>query len=202
MIYLKHYIIEKNKEAVIVTDEGEYPVWIKDFERYFQSLEVGGEIAESERLIELAIRREIKKKAIRRLAAGDITVRELKRKLLREKVYGGNASAEWVEELVGKLEKAGYIDDNGYALRFAEKCLNKFWGAMRIMAAMHEKGFTDESIEGALEKLSPDFVSMAVECIQKSYSECDRDAVYRKMYQKGYRSDEIAEALDRIKNEN
>lgn len=202
MIYLRHYVIEKNKEAVIVTDEGEYPVWIKDFEKHFFSLEKGEEIAESELLVTLAIRREIKKKAIRRLAAGDITRRELERKLLREKVYGGNADSEWVSELLTKLENAGYIDDNGYALRFAQKSLDKFWGELRIRAAMREKGFTDSHIDGALEKLSPDFVGMAKEYAEKNYSDCDRDTVYRKMYQRGYRSDEIVQAIEELGIEN
>ena len=202
MTYLKHYIIEKNKEAVIVTDEGEYPVWIKDFEKHFATLEKGDEVQDPQLLVTLAIRREIKKKAIRRLAAGDITKRELTRKLLREKVYGGNADAEWVTELIDKLEKAGYIDDNGYAIRFAEKCLDKFWGEMRIRAAMREKGFTDEHIDHALEKLSPDFVGMAVEYIEKNYSDCNRDTVYKKMYQRGYRSDETIEAIEKLKIEN
>lgn len=202
MIYLKHYIIEKNKEAVIVADEGEYPVWIKDFEKYFSTLEKGDEIQESELLITLAIRREIKKKAIRRLAASDITKNELTRKLLREKVYGGYADAEWVTELINKLEKAGYIDDNGYAVRFAEKCLDKFWGEIKIRGSMREKGFTDEHIDSALEKLSPDFVGMAVEYIEKNYSGCNRDTVYKKMYQRGYRSDETIEAIERLNIEN
>ena len=202
MIYLRHYIIEKNKEAVIVTDEGEFPVWIRDFEKHFVSFEKGEEIANSELLITLAIRREIKKKAIRRLAAGDITTRELQRKLLHEKVYGGFADAEWVEELLGKLENAGYIDDNGYALRFMEKSLDKFWGIMRIRAAMREKGFTDEHIDGALEKLSPDFVGMAVEYIEKNFAGCDKNTIYRKMYQRGYTSEEILEAIENQNTEN
>lgn len=202
MIYLRHYIIEKNKEAVIVTDEGEFPVWIRDFEKHFVSLEKGEEIANSELLITLAIRREIKKKAIRRLAAGDITKLELQRKLLREKVYGGFADPEWVEELLGKLENAGYIDDNGFALRFMEKSLDKFWGIMRIRAAMREKGFTDEHIDTSLEKLSPDFVGMAVEYIEKNFEGCDKNTIYRKMYQRGYTSEEILEAIENQNTEN
>ena len=201
MIYLRHYIIEKNKEAVIVTDEGEYPIWIRDFEKHFTSLEKGEEIENSELLLTLAIRREIKKKAIRRLAAGDITKRGLRGKLLREKVYGGFADPEWVEELLDKLENAGYIDDNGYALRFMERCLDKFWGIMRIRAAMREKGFTDEHIDTALEKLSPDFAGMAEEYIEKNFSGCDRDTIYRKMYQRGYTSEEILEAIENRNNE-
>ena len=196
MIYLKHYIIEKNKEAVIVTDEGEFPIWIRDFEKSFSNLTVGEKIENAELLTALAIRREIKKKAIRRLAASDITKNALKRKLLREKVYGGNADAEWVEELLTKLENAGYIDDKGYAVRFLEKCLDKSWGEMRIRAAMHEKEFRAEHIDEALEKLSPDFVAIAKDYIKEHLDTADRDTVYKKLYQRGFRSDEIIEAIE------
>lgn len=199
MIYLRHYNIEKNKEVVIVTDEGEFPIWVKDFEKSFTNMVKGDEIEQSELLVSLAIRREIKKKAIRRLATGDVTKKELKRRLLREKVYGGTADADWLEELLSKLVKAGYIDDNGYAVRFTEKCLDKAWGERKIRGTMHEKGFESEHIDNALEKLSPDFVAIAEDYIKDKLDTCDRDAVYRKLYQRGFRSEEITQAIENLK---
>ncbi len=201
MIYLRHYNIEKNKEVVIVTDEGEFPIWVKDFEKSFSQLSVGGEIEQSDLLVTLAIRREVKKKAIRRLAAGDITKRELKKRLTKEKVYGGQADPEWVDELLGKLENAGYIDDRGFAVRFAEKCLDKFWGELRIRAAMHEKGFSSEHTDEALEKLSPDYVAMAVDYAKEHLDGCERDTVYKKLYQRGYKSEDIVDAIEQLKIE-
>lgn len=198
MIYLKHYNIEKNKEVVIVTDEGEYPIWVKDFEKSFSSLVKGEEIANSELLSTLAIRREIKKKAIRRLAAGDITVRELKKRLLREKVYGGTVDPEWLDELIGKLEKAGYIDDKGYAKRYLQKCLEKQWGIMRIKASMHEKGFNSEDVDNAVEELSPDFTAIAAEYAKEHLEGCDRDTVYKKLYQRGFLSEEILDVIEQL----
>ena len=44
MKYLGQYNVTKNKETVILTDEGEYPIWVKDAEKYFVSLEKGEEI--------------------------------------------------------------------------------------------------------------------------------------------------------------
>lgn len=201
MIYLKHYIIEKNKEAVIVTDEGEYPIWIRDFEKRFSELERGEEIQESELLVTLAVRREIKKKAIRRLTVGDITKKALKRKLLREKVYGSNTDVDWVDELLNKLEGAGYIDDNGYAVRYMERCLDKSWGVMRIRASMQEKGFETAHFEYALDKLLPDFRAIAADYARENFEGCNRDTVYKKLYQRGFLSEEITDVIEQLKIE-
>ncbi len=197
MIYLKHYNIEKNKEVVIVTSEGEFPIWVKDFEKSFSGLSHGDEIENSDLLSTLAIRRHVKKKAIRRLTAGDITKNRLKGILVREKAFGTVADSEWIDGLLAKLEGAGYIDDFGYAVRYAEKCLEKSWGEMRIRASMHEKGFTSEHADHALEKLAPDFVSIAEDYIKASMAGCERDTVYRKLYQRGFKSDEIIAAIER-----
>ncbi len=201
MKYLKHYIIEKNKEAVIVTDEGEFPIWIKDFEKSFSSLMSGDEILDSERLTALALRRHIKKKAIRRLTSSDITKKSLKYILLRERAYGGVPEEEWVDSLLDKLENAGYIDDNGFAVRYMQKCLEKSWGDMKIRASMSEKGFSDDAYEQALEKLCPDFTEIALDYIKKALNGCERDTVYRKLYQRGFQSDDIISAIERNKDE-
>ena len=198
MKYIKHYIIEKNKEAVIVTDSGEYPIWIRDFEKSFCNLVAGEDIADVELLTSLAVKREIKKKAIRRLAMGDITNKELSRRLMREHLYGAQPEAEWVGELLDKLERAGYIDDSGFALRYATKCIEKLWGELRIKAAMHEKGFSSEHISQALEKLSPDYVSMARDYIEKQLQNAQTDAIYRKLLQRGYKTSQISQAIEEL----
>ena len=73
MKLIRYYNIEKNKETVLVTDEGDFAIWVRDYERAFSSLCAGDEIENAEELVRLAVRREVKKKAIRRLASGDIT---------------------------------------------------------------------------------------------------------------------------------
>ena len=165
---LGQYEIPKNKEIVIRTDEGEFPIWIKDYQKHFSSLEVGEEIENAELLITLASRREIKKKAIRKLTAGDITKKALILKLGREKVFGTYVDREWIEALVTKLENAGYIDDKGYAKRYAEKCVAKLWGEIKIRGEMQLKGFERESIDSALLELNCDYASLAYDYIQKN----------------------------------
>ena len=197
MKYLGQYNITKNKETVILTDEGEYPIWVKDAEKYFVSLDRGDDIEDPELLVTLACRREIKKKAIRRLSAGDITKKALIMKLCREKVFGTYAEREWVEELVTKLERAGYIDDKGYAKRYLEKCLEKLWGEIKIKGSMHEKGFSHETVDEALEALSPDFVALAREYIEKNLQGCERDTVFRKLSSRGFLTETIISALDK-----
>ncbi len=194
---LGQYEIPKNNEIVIRTDEGEFPIWIKDYEKHFSSLEVGEEIENAELLITLACRREIKKKAIRRLTLGDITKKALILKLKREKVYGTYADGEWIEELVAKLERAGYIDDSGYAKRYAEKCIAKLWGEIKIRGEMQLKGFERESVDKALLELTPDYTQMAYDYIQKSLVGEEKEVIWRKLSSRGFRGEEIERAIQK-----
>ncbi len=200
MKYLGEYNVTKNKETVIITDEGEYPIWVKDAEKYFSGFEKGEEIEDSERLITLACNRYIKKKAIRRLAAGDITKKALITKLCREKAFGAYPDRAWVEELIGKLERAGYLDDKGYAKRYAEKCLEKLWGEVKVKGSMYEKGFERETVDEALESLDPDFVSLAKDYIKKNLDGQEKDVIWRKLSSRGFLSDTISSALSGMQN--
>lgn len=196
MKYLGKYESIKAKETVILTDEGEFPIWSKDAEKYFNALEKGDEIEESELLRTLASRRDLKKKAIRRIAMGDVTKKALITKLLRERSFGVVPEREWVEELIGKLERAGYIDDKGFAKRYLEKCVAKLWGEMKVKGAMYEKGFDGETVEKALEEVSPDFVALAKEYIEKNLKGLEREIVWRKLSSRGFISETISAAID------
>ena len=195
MKYLGQYNITKNNETVIITDSGEYPIWMKDAEKHFATLEKGDEIENEELLVTLACRRQIKKKAIRRLTAGDITKKALVTKLCREKMFGTYADRVWVEELIEKLERAGYLDDKGYAKRYLEKCLEKLWGEIKIKGTMAEKGFDRETIDLAFEELSPDFVSLAKEYIEKNLKGQEKDVIWRKLSSRGFLSETISSAV-------
>lgn len=192
MIYLGQYNITKNNETVIITDEGEYPIWNKDAEKHFSSLVKGDEIENEDILTTLACRRQIKKKAIRKLATGDITKKALIQKLCREKMFGTYPDREWVEELVGKLEKAGYLDDKGYAKRFLEKCLEKLWGEIKIKGAMIEKGFDRQIIDSTFEEANPDFVALAKEYVEKNLKGQEKDVIWRKLSSRGFLSETIS----------
>lgn len=196
MKYLGEYSVTKNKETVIITDEGEYPIWVKDAEKHFSGLQKGEEIEDTELLVTLACRRYIKKKAIRRLATVDITKKALITKLCREKAFGVYPDKAWVEELIGKLERAGYLNDKGYAKRYAEKCLEKLWGEIKIKGSMYEKGFERETVDEALEELNPDFTALAKEYIEKNLSGQEKEVIWRKLSSRGFLSETISSAID------
>lgn len=197
MKYLGQYTIVKNKEVVILTDEGEFPIWVKDAEKLYSEFEKGDDIPDAEELQALACRRAVKKKAIRRIATGDITKKALITKLCHEKFFGTYPEREWVEEFVTKLERAGYIDDNGYAKRYLEKCLEKLWGEVKVKGSMLEKGFSHETIEQVFEAVSPDFVALAREYVEKNLQGCEKDTVWRKLSSRGFLSDTISNALNK-----
>lgn len=196
MKLIRYYNIEKNKETVLVTDEGDFAIWVRDYERDFSSLRAGDEIENAEELCRLAVRREIKKKAIKRLAAGDITKKELYRRLIREKIHGTTVDTEFLEELLAKLERAGYIDERGYANRFAQKCVEKKWGRAKIRGAMIDRGFESEMIDDVLSALDCDFVALARELIETSLDGVERDTARRRLYARGFSSEEIIKAYE------
>ena len=196
MKYLGQYSSLKAKETVIRTDEGDFPIWVKDAEKHFPYLSAGDEIEDEDLLRTLASRREIKKKAIRKIAMGDITKKALIMKLCREKVYGVTVDREWIEELVGKLANAGYIDDDGYAKRYLEKCTDKLWGEVKVRGSMYDKGFERETVEKALSEAQVDFVSLAREYIEKNLKGEQKEVIWRKLQTRGFLSETISEAIE------
>ena len=195
MKYIGQYSSLKAKETVIRTDEGDFPIWVKDAEKYFPSLLAGEEIEDGELLRTLAAKRDIKKKAIRKISMGDITKKALITKLSREKSYGVTVEKEWIEELVSKLARAGYIDDEGYAKRYLEKCREKLWGEQKVRGSMYDKGFERETVDKALSEAQVDFVKLASEYIEKNLSNEPKDVVWRKLSMRGFLSGTISEAI-------
>ncbi len=195
MKFLKSYSKDRTKEVVLVTDEGEFPIWEKDFEKLYSSLENGDVIDEPEALRTLAVRREIKKSAIRKLSAGNNTKNGLIRKIMSEKMFGVYPDRSDVERIIGKLVIAGFINDAMYAERFLETALKKHWGEYKVRAAMRERGFEAHDIDSALQKAAVDWEEIAREWLEKN-GEDDRETNFRKLQSRGFPTDIILNVLN------
>ena len=103
---------------------------------------------------------------------------------------------EFLDELISKLERAGYIDERGYANRFSQKCVEKKWGRAKIRGAMIDRGFESELIDSALDSLDCDFVSLARELIETTLDGVERETVFRRLYARGFSSEEIIKAYE------
>ncbi len=195
MKFLKSYTKDRAKEVVIVTDEGEFPIWIKDYERFYIDLERDDDIPDPDALRDLAVKREIKKSAIRKISAGNNTKNGLIRKILRERMFGTFPDRADVERIVEKLAVAGFINDAMYADRFLESALKKGWGEFKVRSAMRERGFESCDIDASLEKADPDWESIAKEWLEKNGEE-DRDTAFRKLQSRGFKTDTILNVLN------
>ena len=195
MKFLKSYRKDKNKEVVLVTDAGEFPLWEKDFDTHFASLEKGDEIENEEFLIDLAVKREVKKSAIRKISAGNITKNALIFRISHEKMFGTFPDKNVVETVVSKLAIAGFINDSMFARRFLQNSLTKGWGEYKIRAAMREKGFEQKDVDRAIEEANPDWESIAREFVEKNEGE-ERETLFRRLQTRGFSTEIILNVLN------
>lgn len=92
---------------------------------------------------------------------------ELYKKLLRKHSSGCAHFA------VEKCRELGFIDDEDFALRFAnELALKKKYGQSRIRQELQLKGIDRDIIENALSNLEVDYYSSIIDVIEKKYSDC------------------------------
>jgi regulatory protein len=86
-------------------------------------------------------------RALRRLARRDHSEQELRRTLRRD-----GFSAETIDEVVSRLRAERYLDDPGYAARFARSRLaHHGQGRRRVQAALSQKGVARAAIEEGLQ---------------------------------------------------
>jgi len=154
----------------------------------------GDEIESLNELVRLAIMRAIKKSAIKKISAGNVTRNALVKKICHENMFGSYPDPSWVELVVEKLDRAGFINDTMYAKRFVEKALEKEWGEYKIRGSMRERGFKNEDIEKALEELSPDWEGIARAFCEKN-TDASREALYRKLNTRGFPASIIISVL-------
>ena len=195
MIFKKSYAKQISKDVVIVTDEGEYPIWEKDFEKLYSNLTAGDEIENPDALVRLAVLRQIKKSAVKKISAGNITRHLLVYRITREKMFDTYPDKADVELIVDKLERAGFINDAAYAVRFLEKSSEKLWGEYKVRAAMRERGFKGEDIDRALLKVKPDWEALAREFCRGCEGE-EREVLFRKLQSRGFSTEVISNVLN------
>ncbi len=84
--------------------------------------------------------------ALRALARREHTVAELRALLARRR-----CAPPAIDAVIGQLEADGYLDDAGFARRFAaDKIELEGWGRQRIAHALRQRGIAEEHLEAAL----------------------------------------------------
>ena len=144
--------------------------------------------------------------AIRRgmglLAYGDQSARRLASKLVAKGTDRETATAA-----AAYLAEHGFIREDDTARLRAEQGVRKGWGPRRIREDLWAQGFTAAAAEDALEALSEvDFSENCAGVIRKKYGSVPADRTERQkitaaLMRLGYESDDIREAMRRVRRE-
>ncbi|HYN52302.1 MAG TPA: regulatory protein RecX [Thermoleophilaceae bacterium] len=148
---------------------------------------------EHERAIELAYR-----------AVGyrERTVAELRTFLERKRV--GPCA---IDEAVAELSEAGFLDDERYALRFADdKRELERWGSERIARDLQRRGVAPDLIEAAIAARSGESELSAALLVLKERlpppgDDRERDRAWRLLVRRGYATELAYEAVRRYERE-
>ena len=133
---------------------------------------------------------------LRSLGAGGSSEQHLARKL-RAKGVAGEVAREAVEELSSR----GYLDETDAAVREAERGLAKLWGDRRILAELRAKGYGDEALQAARERLrDEDGAARCCRLLQKKHVDVTDDPTATQkliaaLMRYGYTATEIRAAL-------
>lgn len=136
----------------------------------------------------------------RSLAVRERTEAELRAFLERRRV-----APEAVGAALCEIREAGYLDDAGYARRFAEdrRSLDR-WGRQRIERDLARRGIAPELIEAALDggDAEHDELGSALAILKERFGgglpdDRERDRAWRALVRKGYSPDLAYEAVRR-----
>lgn len=101
---------------------------------------------------------------------------------LREKGFSAEAS----HVAVNMICDMGLIDENSFATREAELCLDKYWGERRIIARLRQKGFGSQAIESVRDFLL--FYDFEARCLHIAKKKFGKKPLAREDFSKAYGS--------------
>ena len=135
---------------------------------YSDGCEINDE--EFEKLKFLIESRKAYAQALRFLTLRAHSADELYKKLIKKH------SAECSAYAIEKCRDLGFIDDEDFAVRYANELVNrKKYGRSRIRSELYSKGIDREITEKVLNLLDIDTSQSIIEIIEKKYSDCFSD---------------------------
>lgn len=157
----------------------------------------GDEISEDEfeKLRFLIDSRKAYAQALRFLTLRAHSADELYKKLIKKHL------PECAEFAVEKCRDLGFIDDEDFAVRYADELASrKHYGPSRIKNELYAKGIDREIIENVINSLDFDYSQCIIEIIEKKYSDCLNDEKGKRrmisgLMRLGYNYSDIKSAL-------
>jgi regulatory protein len=138
------------------------------------------------------------------LAMKAVTIRERTEQELRVFLERRRLEAPVIEDALAEMVSLGFVDDAGYARRFAEdRRLLDQWGSERIAGDLARRGIDRATIENALGGIERgDELDAAIELLNRRYQtpfggDRERDKAWRMLVRRGYESELAYEAVRR-----
>jgi regulatory protein len=138
------------------------------------------------------------------LAMKAVTIRERTEQELRAFLERRRLEAPVIEEAIAAMVSLGFVDDAGYARRFAEdRRLLDQWGSERIAGDLARRGIGRETIETVLGGIERgDELDAAIELLNRRYQtpfggDRERDKAWRMLVRRGYETELAYEAVRR-----
>lgn len=146
----------------------------------------------------------VKESGLRYLGRRDHSSSELQQKLLKK-----GYPQKHVENVVQELAQKGYINDAGFAQKFAtEKAELNRWGPKKIAAALYKKGLpkkiVDQVVKNVRESLPQQQICVDLALKRKNHFLREQDPykrqqkIYRFLAGRGFNGEEIKKSLPRI----
>jgi regulatory protein len=133
-----------------------------------------------------------------------VTIRERTEQELRAFLDRRRIDVPVIEGVIAEMVELGFVDDAGYARRFAEdRRLLDQWGSERIAADLGRRGIDREKIEAALGGIErADELEAAIDLLNTRYQtpftgDRDRDKAWRMLVRRGYEPELAYEAVRR-----
>ncbi len=148
---------------------------------------------------------ELSESELRVAAINLLSRREYSRHELFQKLSPRTSNESFVEQLLNRLEEAGYQSDQRFAESFLRSRINRGLGRMRIERELKDKGIDQYLIEELL-AADIDWFELAYECgLKKSQSldfadYKDKQKLFRYLAYRGFAMDQIQYALEQYQH--
>ncbi len=143
----------------------------------------------------------------RQSAAASLAMQDASSKGLERKLRQKGISEEVARETVDRFVRLGFVQDEAYALRLANKLHEgKGYGRLRVAQELRAKGVERELAEQVLEQLPSDEDALFLR-IEKKYAGVDwsnrkeRAAAVRGLLRYGFSYEEVSDVVRRLKGE-
>jgi regulatory protein len=189
----------KNKSRVSIFVDGRFACGLDCVTAMKHRLKEGDEVGDGELR---AVQRESEGAAAFEKCVNIISLRPRTEKEIRAYLKDKGYMEEVAEEIVIKLFEYRYLDDRAFAERFIDAHRRR-WGPKKLKIELRLHGVSGEIIDECAENAEPQY-DEAYELARKYFDSAagfDKNKLFSHLYRKGFDSDTIKEAVDRLREE-